>query len=114
MYEEKKTSSYMLNKELLIIIEELQKAIDELTNQNKQILNELTIIADQDEHVQVILNRREKVEQLKHSSEEKTKKYIALDRTISTAFSPQRSPNRSYTKVEYTSYSNVKKSSNYV
>jgi len=114
MYEEKKTSSYMLNKELLIIIEELQRAIDELTNQNKNILNELTIIADQDEHVQVILNRREKVEQLKHSSEEKTKKYVALDRTISTAFSPQRSPNRSYTKVEYTSsYSNVKRSNNY-
>jgi small subunit ribosomal protein S17 len=79
MFEEKKTSAYLLNKELLVIIEELQRAIDELTNQNKSILKELEIIADQDEHVQVILNRREKVEQLKHSSEEKTKKYVAHD-----------------------------------
>ena len=104
MFEEKKTSAYLLNKDLLSILDELQRAIDELTNQNKHILKELEIIADQDEHVQVILNRKVKVEQLKHTSEEKTKKYGHLDRTISTAFSPQRSPNRSYA-----SYSGVKK-----
>ena len=111
MFEEKKTSAYLLNKELLQIIEELQRAIDELTTQNKSILKELEIIADQDEHVQVILDRKVKVEQLKQSSEEKTKKYVALDRTISTAFSPQRSPNRSYTSyTKEVTYSNVKKS----
>jgi len=91
MFEEKKTTSYILNKNLLSIIDELQRSIDELTVQNKDILRELEIISDQDEHVQVILNRKVEIERIKLSSEEKVKKYSNVNQTISTAMSPQRS-----------------------
>lgn len=92
MYEEKKTSAYLLNKDLLSIIDELKRAIEELTVQNKDILRELEIIADQDEHVRVILNRKIKVEQIKQNTEEKLKKYNIGNRTFSTALSPEHSP----------------------
>jgi len=92
LYEEKKANSYLLNKDLLSIIDELKRAIEELTLQNKDILRELEIIADQDEHVRIILNRKIKVEQIKNTSEEKMKKYNLQNRTFSTALSPGHSP----------------------
>jgi len=92
VFEEKKTNAYLLNKDLLGIIDELRRAIEELTLQNKDILKELECIADQDEHVRVILNRKIKVEQIKQTTEEKLKKYNINNRTFSTALSPEHSP----------------------
>ena len=67
-----------------MIIDELRRAIDELTSQNKEILKELEIIADQDAHVRTILNRKIKVEQIKQSTEDKLKKFNIHNRTYST------------------------------
>jgi len=107
IYEERKTTAYVLNKNLLSIIDELQRSIDELTVQNKDILRELEIIADQDGHVQVILNRKSEIDRIKHTSEEKVKKYSNVNQTISTAMSPQRGSNVK-TSMTYTT-SNVKR-----
>lgn len=64
-----------------------------MTLQNRDILRELEVIADQDEHVRVILDRKNKVDQIKQSTEDRLRKWGNINnKTFSTALTPEYSP----------------------
>lgn len=93
-YENRKGNSMDLRNDYNGILEELRRAIEELTSQNGDILKEFETITEQDEHVRNILNRKMKVDHLKNSTEEKMKKYNINNKTFSTTLSPEHSPYR--------------------
>eukprot|EP00331_Platyophrya_macrostoma_P019853 CAMPEP_0176468070 /NCGR_PEP_ID=MMETSP0127-20121128/38822_1 /TAXON_ID=938130 /ORGANISM="Platyophrya macrostoma, Strain WH" /LENGTH=401 /DNA_ID=CAMNT_0017861465 /DNA_START=27 /DNA_END=1232 /DNA_ORIENTATION=+ len=62
-------TNYQLNED----IQNLQRQIDALAEQNAQIVAELEAFSQTDEHIRHLLNRKNKVNELKYSSEAKTK-----------------------------------------